>query len=80
VLIAEGIRRAQAETGKKVITVTDLRNGLEKFDLSEARLKEIGTGRLYLADQGCRARTMKVTTRCGVGQQWDGKDWKRVST
>jgi branched-chain amino acid transport system substrate-binding protein len=77
VLIAEGIRTAQAETGKKVITGEDLRLGFEKFDLSEARLKEIGL----------EGFTSPIKASCadheGGGavfiQQWDGKDWKRVS-
>jgi branched-chain amino acid transport system substrate-binding protein len=40
-LIAEGIRRAQELTGKTVIDATDMRNGLENLDITEARLKEI---------------------------------------
>jgi branched-chain amino acid transport system substrate-binding protein len=77
VLIAEGIRAAQAATGKKVITGEDLRMGFEKFDLSEARLKEIGL----------EGFTSPIKASCadheGGGavfiQQWDGSDWKRVS-
>ncbi len=41
-LIAEGIRRAQEISGKKVITAADMRDGLENLNIDEARLKEMG--------------------------------------
>jgi branched-chain amino acid transport system substrate-binding protein len=42
VIVAEGIAAAQKAAGKSVITGADMRVGLEKFDLSAARLKELG--------------------------------------
>lgn len=77
VLIAEGIRAAQAKTGKKVITGADLRDGFETFDLSEARLKEIGLEGFTAPIKGsCKDHE-------GAGsvfiQQWDGKDWVKIS-
>ncbi len=77
VIVAEAIATAQKETGKKVITGEDMRIGLEKFDLSDARLKELGL----------EGFTGSVKGDCadheGGGsvfiQQWDGKDWKRVT-
>jgi len=77
VLIAEGIRAAQAKTGKKVITGADLRDGFEAFDLSEARLKEIGLEGFTAPIKGsCKDHE-------GAGsvfiQQWDGKDWVKIS-
>ncbi|MEM9278972.1 MAG: ABC transporter substrate-binding protein [Pseudomonadota bacterium] len=77
VIIAEAIRAAQAETGKKAITGADMRLGLEKFDLSEARLKEIGL----------EGFTAPIKASCadheGAGaifiQQWDGSNWNRIS-
>ncbi|MGI9514572.1 MAG: ABC transporter substrate-binding protein [Anderseniella sp.] len=77
VLIAEGIRAAQAKTGKKVITGADLRDGFENFDLSEARLKEIGLEGFTAPIKGsCKDHE-------GAGsvfiQQWDGKDWVKIS-
>ncbi len=77
VIVAEAIRAAQKETGKTVITGADMRLGLEKFVLDEARLKEIGL----------EGFTAPINASCsdheGAGaifvQQWDGKDWNRIS-
>ncbi len=77
VLIAEGIRAAQAKTGKKVITASDLRDGFEAFDLNEARLKELGLEGFTAPIKGsCKDHE-------GAGsvfiQQWNGKDWEKIS-
>jgi len=77
VLVAEAIKAAQEKTGKKLITGADMRDGLEAFDLSAARLKEIGL----------EGFTGPVKGSCsdheGGGsifiQQWDGSDWKRTT-
>lgn len=77
VIMAEAIRAAQKETGKVAIKGVDMRLGLEKFNLDEARLKEIGL----------EGFTAPVSASCadheGGGsifiQQWDGKDWNRTS-
>ncbi len=77
VIIAEAIRSAQKTTGKKVINAEDLRGGFETFDLSEARLKEIG---LEGFTQPIKASCKDHEGGGGIYmQQWDGKDWKRVS-
>lgn len=76
-IISEAIRAAQKNTGKKKITGEDLRRGFETFDLSEARMKEIGF-------EGF-AEPIKASCKDHEGgggiymQQWDGKDWKKVS-
>jgi len=77
VLIAEGIRAAQAKTGKKVITGADLRDGFETFDLTAARLKELGLEGFTAPIKGsCKDHE-------GAGsvfiQQWNGKDWEKIS-
>ncbi len=77
VIVAEAIRAAQKITGKKVINGADMRVGLENFDLSKARLKEIGL----------EGFTAPIKASCadheGSGsifvQQWDGSDWKKIS-
>jgi branched-chain amino acid transport system substrate-binding protein len=74
-LIAEGIRRAQEITGKTVIDATDMRNGLENLDITEARLKEIGMEGFALP--------MKLSCEDHSGHhkvyvvEWDGKDWQK---
>jgi len=77
VIVAEAIRVAQEMTGKKVINGEDMRMGLENFDLSEARLAELGL----------EGFTGPVKGSCAdheggapiFMQQWDGKEWNRVS-
>lgn len=77
VIMAEAVRAAQKETGKVSIKGADMRIGLEKFVLDEARMKEIGL----------EGFTAPVVASCadheGGGsifiQQWDGKDWTRTS-
>jgi branched-chain amino acid transport system substrate-binding protein len=77
VIIAEAIATAQKMTGKNAITGADMRVGLENFDLSEARLKELGLEGFTGPIKGsCKDHE-------GGGsvfiQQWDGSDWSRVS-
>jgi branched-chain amino acid transport system substrate-binding protein len=77
VLIAEAIQAAQKETGKKSITGEDMRKGLETFDLTAARMKEIGL----------EGFTAEIKGSCkdheGSGgvfmMQWDGKDWAKIT-
>lgn len=77
VIVTEAIRMAQGMTGKKSISGSDMRAALEAFELTEARLTTLGL----------RGFTGAVKGSCkdheGAGsifmQQWDGKDWKRVS-
>ena len=74
-LIAEGIRRAQELSGKTVIDATDMRNGLENLDITEARLKEMGMEGFALP--------MKLSCEDHSGHhkvyvvEWDGKDWQK---
>lgn len=77
VVVAEAIRVAQKMTGKKNITGADMRLGLENFNLSAERLKELGL----------EGFTAPIKASCkdheGAGgvflQQWDGSNWKRVT-
>ncbi len=77
VIVAEAIAAAQKATGKKAITGEDMRLGLEKFDLSNARLKELGLEGFTGAVKG------DCADHEGGGsvfiQQWDGNDWKRTT-
>ncbi|MGJ8569725.1 MAG: ABC transporter substrate-binding protein [Hoeflea sp.] len=74
-LIAEGIRKAQELSGKTVIDATDMRNGLENLDITEARLKEMGMEGFALP--------MKLSCSDHSGHhkvyvvEWDGKDWQK---
>jgi branched-chain amino acid transport system substrate-binding protein len=77
VLIAEAIRHAQEISGKKVVTGTDVRRGLETLNLTQARWKELGLPNFGTA----------VHTTCAdhnghspaYMQQWDGAKWVKVS-
>jgi branched-chain amino acid transport system substrate-binding protein len=76
-LIAEGIRNAQALTGKKAVTGEDVRRGMESINLDAARLKELGldgfTGPIALScadHNGHRPAFM---------QEWDGAKWVKVT-
>lgn len=76
VIVAEAIATAQKMTGKTVITGADMRMGLENFDLSEARLKELGLEGFAPVKGDCSDHE-------GSGavfiQQWTGDDWERIS-
>ncbi len=77
VVVAEAIATAQKLTGKANITGEDMRLGLEKLDLSEARLKELGLEGFTAPIKG------SCSDHAGGGsiflQQWDGSDWKKTS-
>ncbi|MEO0327713.1 MAG: ABC transporter substrate-binding protein [Pseudomonadota bacterium] len=77
VIVAEAIRAAQAETGKKSITGEDMRLGLEKFDLSEARLKEIGLEGFTAPLKGSCAD--HESGGSVFIQQWNGSAFEKVS-
>ena len=74
-LIAEGIRNAQAKTGKKVITAEDMRIGMESLNIDQARLKAMGMEDF--------ASPLKLSCEDHNGHndlyvvEWDGKDWKK---
>ena len=77
VIVAEAIKTAQEMTGKKMITGEDMRKGLENFDLSDARLAELGLPNFTGAVKGSCA------DHEGAGsifiQEWDGANWSRKS-
>jgi branched-chain amino acid transport system substrate-binding protein len=75
--IAEAIRNAQKLSGKKVITGTEARRGLETLNISAARLKELGA-------EGFAA---PVSVSCADHNghhsvfmaEWDGTKWTKKS-
>jgi branched-chain amino acid transport system substrate-binding protein len=77
VIVAEAIATAQKATGKKVITGADMRAGLENFNLSAERLKELGL----------EGFTAPIKASCkdhegGGGifiQQWNGSAWEKIT-
>ena len=77
VIVAEAIAAAQKATGKKAITGADMRIGLESFDLSEARLAELGLAGFTAPIKG------DCADHEGAGsvfmQQWNGKSWDKIS-
>ncbi len=77
VIVAEAIMAAQKATGKKVINSVDMRAGLETFDLSVDRLKELGLdGFMAPIHASCKDH------EGGGGifvQQWNGSGWDKVS-
>ncbi len=76
-VIAEAIREAQKATGKKNVTGADVRKGLETFNLSEARLKEIGLSGFAAPLAGsCADHESGGSVTI---QQWDGSDWKPIT-
>ena len=77
VIVAEAIATAQAKSGKKVITGADMRVGLENFNLSDARLTELGLPNFTGAVAGsCKDHE-------GAGgvfiQQWDGSTFTKIT-
>ena len=77
VIVAEAIATAQKMTGKKSITGADMREGLENFNLTEARLAELGLGGFTAPIKG------DCADHEGGGsvfiQQWNGSDWERIT-
>jgi branched-chain amino acid transport system substrate-binding protein len=77
VLIAEGIRAAQQLTGKKKISGDDMRRGMERLNITEARWKELGLPnfaapiQLSCADHNGHNGIYLV--------QWDGAKWNKAS-
>ncbi len=73
----EAVRTAQAKYGNKPMTGEQVRWGLENFNLTEARLKELGM----------EGFTRPIKVSCAdhetsgpiIIQQWDGKKWNIVS-
>ncbi len=77
VLVAEAIRTAQKMTGKGSITGSDMRDGLENFDLSEARLAELGLAGFTGPIKGSCA---DHEGQGGVFmQQWNGSAWEKIT-
>jgi len=76
-LIAEGIRNAQALTGKKAVTGEDVRRGLEAINLDAARWKALGldgfAGPIALSCSDHNGH------RPAFLQEWDGAKWVKVT-
>ena len=74
---AEAIRVAQEMKGDPQITGADMQKALEKIDLSQERLKELGFENFAASIKGSCA------DHEGAGsvflQQWNGSDWERVT-
>ena len=77
VLIAEAIRTAQQLTGRTSVSAAEVRDGLERLDLTEARLAELGLAGFM--------PPLKVTCADHSGshavyvQEWDGTTWRKVT-
>jgi len=75
-ITVEAVRNAIKKHGKKV-TGEHVRDGMEALDLTQARLDQLGFGKMM--------RPIKNTCNDHEGngpvifQQWDGKEWKIVS-
>ena len=77
VIVAEAIAVAQKTTGKKTITGADMRVGLENFNLTAERLKELGLeGFMAPIKASCKDH------EGGGGifiQQWNGSAWDKIT-
>ncbi len=77
VIVAEAITIAQATTGNAEITGSDVRDALEKINLNEARLAEIGLPNFVAPIAG------SCGDHAGGGsifmQQWDGSTFVKTS-
>ena len=78
VIIAEAIRNAQRLTGKKVVTGTDVRRGLESLNITAARWKELGFEGFAAPIAGVSC-TDHNGHHAAYMQQWDGTKWVKVS-
>ncbi|SSC65966.1 ABC transporter substrate-binding protein [Ciceribacter selenitireducens] len=78
-VISEAIRKAQQITGKSAITASDLRNGFEELEITEARMAELGLPKFgqpfkaSCADHGGPGAALV--------QQWDpsAKKWSLIT-
>jgi len=74
-VVAEGIRNAQKQTGKKLIDGTDMRAGMEALNITEGRWKELGLPTF--------AEPLHVSCTDHNGHsnvyvvKWDGTKWVR---
>jgi branched-chain amino acid transport system substrate-binding protein len=78
VIISEAIRNAQRLTGKKVVTGTDVRRGLESLNITAARWKELGLENFASPIAGVNC-TDHNGHHAAYMQQWDGTKWVKVS-
>ena len=77
VVVAEAIHEAQKLTGKKNVTGADVRKGLERIKLDDARIAELGLTGLFAPIIGsCADHEGKGAVTI---QQWDGKDWAPIT-
>ena len=76
-VVAEAIHEAQKLTGKKNVTGADVRKGLERIKLDDARIAELGLTGLFAPIIGsCADHEGKGAVTI---QQWDGKDWAPIT-
>lgn len=76
-LIAEAIRTAQKVTGKKNVTASDVRVGLESLSIDAARIKEMGfEGFMTPLEITCDDHSGEHSVYV---QQWDGSKWVKAS-
>ena len=74
---SEAVRTAMKRWGNKPMTGEQVRWGLENLDLTNARLKELGMeGFTKPVKVSCKDHE---TSGPVMFQQWDGKQWKKVS-
>jgi len=76
VLVAEAIANAQRISGKKDITGSDFRDGLEAMSLTADRLKELGLQGLTIPMQASCAD--HAGSNPIFMTQWDGSEWNRT--
>ena len=77
VLIAESIRTAQEKYGKKAISSSEMRWGMENLNLTSARMTEIGLQGFTNPIKGsCDDHANNGPIYI---QQWNGSSWERVS-
>ena len=76
VIMAEAITEAQKLTGKKNVTGADVRKGLERIKLDEARLKELGFEGFTPVIGSCADHENGGSI---FVQQWNGSEWDRIT-
>ena len=76
-IIAEAVQTAQGKYGKKALTGEQIRDGFEALNIDDDRLKAMGlTGFMEPIKVSCADH--EGTGRAFV-QQWDGKNWNKIS-
>ena len=78
-VISEAIRKAQEITGKSAITASELRNGFEELEITEARMAELGLPKFGQAFKASCAD--HGGPGAALVQQWDpsAKKWSLIT-